>query len=122
LQGNILLVEDEPAVARVVQRMLTRIGLTVTAAVTGQVAIEAVTAEPDAFDLVILDMGLPDMTGTQVYHALKGLAPDLKVVISSGAGLGSVDDPAVRAGIVGVLDKPYGFAILKEKLPVFLAS
>ena len=122
MQGNILLVEDEPAVARVVQRMLTRVGLTVTTAENGQAAIEAVTAEPTRFDLVILDMGLPDMTGTHVFHALKGVAPALKVVISSGAGLSSVDDAAVRDGIVGVLDKPYGFAVLKEKLPLFLAS
>jgi PAS domain S-box-containing protein len=79
---NILIVEDEPAVAEGIAAVLRLEGTTVDIVGTGAAALERVAAScPDA---VILDVGLPDMDGRKVYERLATIAPLLPVVFSTG--------------------------------------
>ena len=61
---RILLVEDDSSLAQGLQTALRREGLTVDHVTTGKAALQAVQAE--APDLIILDLGLPDMDGLEV--------------------------------------------------------
>jgi len=79
---NILIVEDEPAVAEGIAAVLRLEGAIVDIVGTGAAALERVAAScPDA---VILDVGLPDMDGRKVYERLATIAPSLPVVFSTG--------------------------------------
>ena len=66
---RILLVEDDPSLAQGLQTALRREGLTVDHVSTGKAALQAVQAE--APDLIILDLGLPDMDGLEVLNSLR---------------------------------------------------
>jgi two-component system, OmpR family, phosphate regulon response regulator PhoB len=82
--ASILIVEDEPDLAAAIHDALGREGFEVTTATTGAQALAQARAEPMP-DLVLLDMTLPDMSGTEVCKALRGdpTTRDLPVVIIS---------------------------------------
>jgi len=81
---RILLVDDEEAIVRMVRQMLERLGYEVTAR-TGSVEAQMVfKADPDAFDLVITDMTMPNMTGIELSQQLKKIRPGIPVIICTG--------------------------------------
>jgi response regulator of citrate/malate metabolism len=117
-----LVVEDDPIVAEVNVGYIQRVpGFTpVGVARTGAEAITlAASQEPD---LVLLDFGLPDMTGIQVCHALHAGKPQPPSIIAVTAAR---DADTVRAaianGIVQYLIKPYSFATFRDKLDRYAA-
>src|ERR1700752_2950254 len=80
--GRVLLVEDEPEVAAGVAMLLEVEGAEVEVVHSGGEAIAAI--ERFAPDVVILDIGLPDMNGAEVYERIASRWPDLRVLFSSG--------------------------------------
>jgi DNA-binding response OmpR family regulator len=78
---HILLVEDDRALATVVQEALTAAGHTVQVAADGA---HALTAGP--VDLVLLDLALPDLDGREVCRILRGRQPGLPIIIVSASG------------------------------------
>lgn len=76
---RILIVEDEPLIVDVLQIALRREGFTdVVAAPTARQALATASHEP--FDLAILDIGLPDVSGLEVAVALRRQSPDISVL------------------------------------------
>ncbi|NQD36394.1 two-component system response regulator CreB [Permianibacter sp. IMCC34836] len=73
MSANILLVEDEPAIADALVFALQRDGFRVSHCLTGQAALLA--AQARRFDLLILDVGLPDQTGFELCRALRAIQP-----------------------------------------------
>lgn len=68
----------------IMTRVLKRIGYDVLTASGGREAIEMVRQKRAGISLVILDMIMPGMNGSQTYDALRGVVPDIKVLVSSG--------------------------------------
>ncbi len=86
---RILVVDDDPAIREVVTMQLQAAGFETEVAATGRVAIEKLckrSVEDRLFDLVILDIVMPDINGWQVLKAVKNnpLWEDMKVVVVSG--------------------------------------
>ena len=106
-RARILLVEDEESVRRLARRILVGAGHTVEDARDGEEAVARFAADPSAFDLLLLDLVLPRMAGAEVLRRCLALRKDLRVLLSSGNVHEGLDDPAVRAGVAGVLPKPY---------------
>ena len=78
---TILLVEDEDLVVEVSCKMMARLGYQTRVAQNGQEAIN-ISRDPDAnFDLVLLDMKLPDMDAKEIFFAIKKAHPEVKVII-----------------------------------------
>ncbi|MCH9672228.1 MAG: PAS domain S-box protein [Gammaproteobacteria bacterium] len=82
--GAILVLDDEPSISRFLSELLEVAGHNPTVCLSGAQLLEKVAATPDAFDMVITDQTMPEMTGTEVAKALSEMAPDLPVVICSG--------------------------------------
>jgi two-component system response regulator RegX3 len=78
---DILLVEDDPALASAVREALTAVGHGVTVAVDGAEALRAV-----GYDLILLDLALPDIDGREVCRIVRERHPDLPIVIVSASG------------------------------------
>ncbi len=79
---RILVVDDEPAIRRIVGDILRkRLPVTVETAADGAAALEAATAAEPPFDLVITDMQMPGMTGLELLEALLARWPALPVVV-----------------------------------------
>ena len=107
-KGNehVLLVDDEEPIAQLERQMLERLGYKVTARINSKEALEAFKAKPNAFDLVITDMTMPNMTGDQLSKELKEIRPDIPVIICTGFSERISKENAEAVGVNGFLMKP----------------
>jgi len=113
--GRVLVVDDDPAIRRLLCTSLTAYGHTVFEEQTGHGALVAVTMhKPDA---LILDLGLPDMDGLDVTRALREWT-NLPVIILSVRDRESDKIAALDAGADDYLTKPFGTGELMARLRV----
>ncbi len=103
---RILLVDDEESIAKLEKKRLERLGYEVTPFTDSLAAFEAFKATPGAFDLLVTDMTMPNMTGDQLARKVLSVAPNLPVVICSGFSERMDDEKARSLGIKGFLGKP----------------
>jgi two-component system cell cycle sensor histidine kinase/response regulator CckA len=109
---HVLLVEDDVAVATGLTSLLEFEGIRVDVAETGAAAILAL--ERFTPDVVVLDVGLPDMEGTNVYTLIAAKLPRLPVIFSTGHADRARLDEFLERPNTGYLLKPYeGTALLK---------
>lgn len=103
---RILLVDDEKPITSLLSLLLERMGHQVTTSTDALEALNTFKADPDAFDLVITDMSMPDMTGTRLSREIISLKPDIPIILCTGFSE-LIDKEKVRlAGIRGFLMKP----------------
>ncbi|MBE7558982.1 response regulator [bacterium] len=105
--GAILVVDDEPMVRALAQRMLSRCGFEVTLASDGREALEIFRRDPAAFRLVLLDMTMPNMDGEETFRELRHIRPDVTVVLSSGYNEHEATHRFAGKGLAGFIQKPY---------------
>jgi PAS domain S-box-containing protein len=89
--GRILLVEDEPVLREIAQRVLVRAGFEVTAAADPGEAIIAAETDPEPYDLLLTDVVMPGMRGPELARRLRNSRPDLRVLLASGYAQEIVD-------------------------------
>lgn len=114
--ATILLVEDEDAVRNVISLYLKKIGYTVYEAATPGTAVELVKDHSILIDLVLTDIVMPEMNGTDMMKKIRTIRPDIKCIFASGY---STDH--ISLGEVGIYDrnfiqKPYDFGKLSRHL------
>jgi diguanylate cyclase (GGDEF)-like protein/PAS domain S-box-containing protein len=102
---RVLLVDDEPRILSSLQDLLQGQGYVLTSAATGAQAIEQLTQ--NAFDLVILDLQLPDMNGHDIMDFMNGRQVDANVLVTSGASGIDAAIGALKRGAYDYLRKPY---------------
>jgi PAS domain S-box-containing protein len=104
--GKVLFVDDEPSLTLVVHKMIRRLGYEVQTAHSPIGALELFRSDPKAFDLVITDMAMPEMTGTNLAKALLDIRPDLPVILSTGYSDQVNEEMLEKLGIKALLMKP----------------
>lgn len=117
--GRVLVVDDEPDIARLIGRYLERAGYRVRLAHSAAAALQAANAEPP--DLITLDVQLPDSDGFTVLEWLRGdpataQIPVIMLSILPDHGIGRL------LGAVDYLTKPVGEAALLERVGTILAG
>ena len=101
---RVLVVDDEPQILRALQINLTARNYDVVSATTGRQALDAAShAHPD---IIVLDLGLPDMDGVEVIHALRGWSK-VPIVILSGRTQSEMKIRALEAGADDYITKPF---------------
>ena len=110
---NILLVEDDPSVAASVKESLEHEGFLVNHVGTGKLALEAATTA--AIDLILLDLGLPDLDGQQVCRQLR-LKIDTPIIILSARSEEVDRVLALEFGADDYLVKPFGIRELVARI------
>jgi CheY-like chemotaxis protein len=117
LQGKtVLVVDDEPTVAEVAQRILEKHGCAVLTAAHGAQAVEIYRRRGAEIDLVLLDMTMPGLGGVETFQELRRLDAAVKVVLSSGYNEQDATSRFAGKGLAGFMQKPYTPAALMEKL------
>ncbi len=115
--ARILIVDDEPAIRRAVETNLTRHGFQVETAESGQDAMRHFDSRPP--DLILLDLGLPDVDGLDVISDIRGRSSTPIVVLSvRGAERDKV--AALDLGADDYLTKPFGVDELLARIRVAL--
>ncbi len=106
--GNeaILFVDDEIQIVSVAEKILTALGYAVTAQTSSQSALALFREQPEAFDLVITDMTMPNMTGDRLAAEIMKIRPDMPVILCSGYSRKMSDAALSSAGIRALLAKP----------------
>jgi DNA-binding response OmpR family regulator len=111
---RILIVEDDPGIAGSLKRGLNRAGYAADS--VGSVA-EALTAE--SYDVVLLDLGLPDGDGTELCATLRGRS-DAAILVITARGEEPDRVAALDAGADDYIVKPFGFAELMARIRAVL--
>lgn len=102
----ILFVDDEEPIVKIGVRVLERIGYKVTGKTSCIEALALFKSEPDRFDLVITDMAMPSMVGTEFAKKLMEIRRDIPILICTGFSERLDHETAKRLGIKGYLHKP----------------
>jgi CheY-like chemotaxis protein len=103
---RILLVDDEEPIMRLEKQMLEKLGYRVDAFQRSLDALEAFRAAPEAYDLVITDMTMPNMTGDRLSQNLIAIRPEIPILICTGFSERLNRQKAEALGIKGFLMKP----------------
>lgn len=119
---TLLVVDDEPGVRMVLERMLQRLGYQVVSVDTAEKGLAAVGDHPE-IALIVLDLGLPDMKGEEVLERLMEMGSTLPVLVSSGASADELKElMAAQSAVSGVLRKPFRLPELGQAVADCLPS
>ncbi len=118
LKGSetILLVDDEEMVVDIGKEILEKLGYEVFTALGGAEAISLVEQHKNKIDLVILDLIMPDMSGSKTFDNLKACRPDIKVLLSSGYSIDGQASEIINRGCDDFIQKPFNLKQLSRKI------
>jgi two-component system, OmpR family, KDP operon response regulator KdpE len=113
MSNNLLLVDDEPSIQRVLAPVLRSDGWNVHTAQTAAEALQLTSSE--AFDVILLDLGLPDADGKDIIGALRADDP-VAVIILSARHQEMEKVAALDAGADDYVDKPFSIGELRARI------
>ncbi|HET9707699.1 MAG TPA: PAS domain S-box protein [Gemmatimonadales bacterium] len=119
---HILLVEDEPALRRAIERMLARLEYRVTVAASGDEALDAVASQRLKPDVLLTDMVMPGMKTGELVERLLAIQPNVKVLRMSGYTAEEVASPASPESGTPFLRKPFSVDELAAAVQAVLDS
>ena len=119
--SRILLVDDVEALLAVTEQYLRRLGYSTLACRTAGGAWAAFQADPLSFRLVLTDITLPEMPGTELVLRMLDLNPRVAVLICSGYPFDPASLPARYQPQIGFLQKPFTPRMLAEAVERALA-
>ncbi|HNV71877.1 MAG TPA: response regulator, partial [Candidatus Ozemobacteraceae bacterium] len=120
--GRVLFVDDEESVRAVGQLMLEKLGFTVVTAENGQDALDKYRADPESFQLIILDLIMPKMGGEEAFREFRRLHPAVRVLLSSGYNESEVLPLFQGKGLAGFIQKPYNLTRLSDVLKMLFPT
>ncbi|GER94008.1 hypothetical protein A45J_1766 [hot springs metagenome] len=107
--GTILVIDDEADIRELCKDMLEPIGYTVLLAGSGSDGINLYRTMKDKISVVIVDMIMPKIGGSEVFQAIKTINPDAKIILCSGyshEGFAGIDN-LLKSGAAGFVQKPF---------------
>ena len=112
---TVLVLDDEDSVRRLVTAVLESAGYVVLPAAEGAVALDIARSHPDAIDLLVTDMTMPEMDGREAADAIRALRPQCRVLFMSGYPL-QVALPDGIPATDGFIQKPFVPRILVQRV------
>jgi two-component system, cell cycle sensor histidine kinase and response regulator CckA len=124
IQGTetILIVDDEQMVVDVGSQMIAKLGYKVLVANNGADAVEIYRTSKDSIELIILDMIMPGMGGSETFDRLKAIDTNVCVLLSSGYSINGVATAIIKKGCRGFIQKPFNLEQLSQKIRKALSS
>ncbi len=103
---HILFVDDNREIVDTVRQILERLGYQITPLTSSVAALEAFSANPEIFDLVITDMSMPNLTGDQLIRKLVEIRNDIPIILCTGFDEFSIKENPIHSNIKIILRKP----------------
>ncbi|OGR14013.1 MAG: hypothetical protein A2341_18745 [Deltaproteobacteria bacterium RIFOXYB12_FULL_58_9] len=113
---HVLLIDDEEMVLEVGKRLLETLGHTVTCCSDGEKAVALFAKKPESFDVVILDLVMPHLSGREVFERLRAAYPKVRVIVCSGYSVEGEAQKVLDLGARQFLQKPFRRDQLAESL------
>ena len=120
--GRVLVVDDEEIVRKATAKFLSRMGFEVELAGDGLEALAVFRTDPGRFDLVIMDLTMPNIDGRQALAELRAVRGDVRVVLMSGFNQEEAHAPGAERHAAGFIQKPFEYASLAQVIRTALAS
>lgn len=105
---RIMVVDDERMLLILAGELLREAGYNVVTAQSGFECLDLFRATPRHFDLVLLDLSMPLMDGEETFQRLRGLRPDVRVMLCTGFVQQERLNHMLSAGLCGFIQKPIG--------------
>ncbi|MBT3218883.1 MAG: response regulator, partial [Proteobacteria bacterium] len=121
-KGTILVVDDDERVRASTARLLQRMGYQPLQAQDGSEALRVYRERAGEIDLVLLDMAMPVLDGTETFHQLKELDPQVRTLLFSGYSADTSANALLAQGANGFIQKPYTMAKLSWAVAQALIS
>jgi two-component system KDP operon response regulator KdpE len=115
---SVLVVDDEPALRKTIRASLAASGFSVEEAGTGGEAVEAIHGRP--FDLVLLDVNMPGMSGVEACRQIRAFAPRMGIIMVTVRDAEEDKVKALEAGADDYVTKPFRFRELVARLGAVL--
>jgi CheY-like chemotaxis protein len=103
---HILVVDDEPLLVRINKRQLENYGYSVSVCTEGCDALKQFKKNPDKFDLLLTDLTMPVMSGTELITKINQHSPDFPVIVLTGLGDQETEKRLLELGVAAVVVKP----------------
>ncbi len=113
---NILVVDEDPAVRRVCESFLRRLGCSVLSVSNGPDSVRIFSQRFNEIDLAILDLSMTDMDGVATFRRLRVIQPQLPVIFSTGYGEEELHQRARGLQGYGFISKPFKLANIRQAL------
>src|ERR1043166_351387 len=110
--GSILVVDDNEAVLRLLAAFLSKEGFRVRTSNSAHSSFRAL--DEASFDIVIVDMALPDIDGLDLIREIRKEQPDSKIIATSGAMNRTMQHLAYQSGAACALQKPFTMDSLRK--------
>ncbi len=112
----VLVADDEVMILKLVARVIAKLGLVALPVRDGAAAVQAVMAQRAELACAMLDVRMPIMNGADAAHAIQQIAPDLPIVLMSGAIPAHYTDRINQLQLAGKLEKPFTLAGLRATI------
>jgi CheY-like chemotaxis protein len=120
---SVLIAEDDPAVRRVAERILSSAGYAIQSAGRGSEALELLDDPQSSFDLLLADVVMPGMRGDDLARRAVAMRPGLNVLFMSGySDQAPPRDLGPTSGATGFIDKPFDAGTLLERVRELLQA
>ena len=113
---TVLVIDDDPGFQKSFSQKLKMMGFSVSVADTGSKAVETFSQNPGYFDLVVLDMLMPDLDGTDIYELIKIKNPDVRILFTSGVFDFDYLKNILQYGNIGFVIKPFSYCELQIQI------
>ena len=120
--GTILLIDDEKMILEVGCELLQELGFKVLSAMSGQEAINVFQNGREKIDMIIMDMIMPGMSGSETFDHLRKIKPDVKILLSSGYSVDGQATKILQRGCNGFIQKPFNINQLAQKIQKILPN
>jgi PAS domain S-box-containing protein len=118
---RVLLIDDEASIVQIGERMLAKLGYRPTGLTSSAEALALYEKNSGAFDAIITDLTMPEITGVELAQRVFAQNPQLPVILSTGS-MGSLEiDRARSAGVKFFIEKPFTIHSLAAQLSAALA-
>lgn len=104
---HILIIDDEKSVANIASEHLRSAGYQVTVFTDSISALSFFREQHSKFSLVILDMMMPKLDGTAIYHSIKSISPGMRVILVSGYSINGATRALLDEGAQMFIQKPF---------------
>jgi PAS domain S-box-containing protein len=119
---TVMIVDDERALVALAEEILAGLGYEPVGFDSSSAALQAFTAEPQRFDLLLTDEAMPDLVGTELARQIHELRRDIPIIVMSGHGDAQLAKRAATVGVNEVLRKPLQSRDLAEAIARVLGA